>query len=111
MSSEPSDPTGGSAPLPAIAAGPARRRRGGRVVLYRYAVVMALLLVIVLFSALAPNTFPTAGNARTIINSQAILLVLSLGLTLPLITGDFDLSIGATMGLAGALVAVLSGMG
>jgi ribose transport system permease protein len=111
MSSDPSDPTGGSAPLPTIAAGPARRRRGGRVVLYRYAVVLALLLVIALFSALAPGTFPTAGNARTIINSQAILLVLSLGLTLPLITGDFDLSIGATMGLAGALVAVLSGMG
>ena len=111
MSSEPADPTGGSAPLPAIVAGPARRRRGGRVVLYRYAVVMALLLVILLFSALAPGTFPTAGNARTIINSQAILLVLALGLTLPLITGDFDLSIGATMGLAGALVAVLSRMG
>jgi ribose transport system permease protein len=89
--------------------GMAIRRGGVRLQLYKYAVVIALALFIAIFSGLAPGTFPTIGNVQTIINSQAELLILSLGLTLPLLAGDFDLSIGATMGYAGSMVAELSG--
>ena len=89
--------------------GMAVRRRGVQLQLYKYAVLIALAIFIVVFSIIAPNTFPTVGNVQTIINSQAELLILSLGLTLPLLAGDFDLSIGATMGYAGSLVAELYG--
>lgn len=81
----------------------------GRTVVYRYAVVIALLVLVVAFSVVAPTTFPTLGNVRTIINSQAVLLILALGLTVPLIAGDFDLSIGATLGFCGVTVAALVG--
>jgi ribose transport system permease protein len=80
-----------------------------RTTLYRYAVVLALAALIVVFSAVEPTTFPTLGNLRTIVNSQGVLLVLALGLTAPLISGDFDLSIGATLGFCGTLVAALVG--
>lgn len=86
-----------------------RGRRAARSSLYRYAVVLALAVLVVAFSILAPTTFPTLGNLRTIINSQGILLILALGLTAPLISGDFDLSIGATLGFCGCLVAALTG--
>lgn len=89
--------------------GMAVRRRDVQLRLYKYAVVIALALFIVVFSIISPHTFPTIGNIQTIINSQAELLILSLGLTLPLLAGDFDLSIGATMGYAGSLVAELYG--
>lgn len=89
--------------------GMAVRRRGVRLQLYKYAVLIALAIFIAVFSIIAPHTFPTVGNVQTIINSQAELLILSLGLTLPLLAGDFDLSIGATMGYAGSLVAELYG--
>jgi ribose transport system permease protein len=89
--------------------GMAAGRRGVRLQLYKYAVLIALVIFIAVFSILAPSTFPTVGNLQTIINSQAELLILSMGLTLPLLAGDFDLSIGATMGYAGSLVAELNG--
>jgi len=86
-----------------------RRPVDRRAMLYRYAVVLALLVLIGAFSLVAPTTFATLGNVRTIINSQGVLLILALGLTAPLIAGDFDLSIGATLGFCGALVAALTG--
>jgi ribose transport system permease protein len=81
----------------------------GRTIVYRYAVLIALIVLVVAFSIVAPSTFPTLGNVRTIINSQAVLMILALGLTVPLIAGDFDLSIGATLGFCGVTVAALVG--
>jgi ribose transport system permease protein len=86
------------------------RRRRGRTAIYNYAVLIALLFLIVVFSLISPSTFPTIGNVRAIVNSQGVLLILALGLTMPVISGDFDLSVGFNMGLAGTLVAAFSGV-
>ena len=80
-----------------------------RAALYRYAVVITLLIFIVGFSLLPPRTFFTLGNFRTIVSSQAVLMILSLGLTLPLTTGEFDLSIGSMLGCAAVLTAFFAG--
>jgi ribose transport system permease protein len=90
---------------------PARHARQGltRIAIYRYAVVITLLLFIVGFSLLLPRTFFTLGNFRTIVSSQAVLMILSLGLTLPLTTGEFDLSIGSMLGCAAVLTAFFAG--
>jgi len=80
-----------------------------RAALYRYAVVITLLIFIVGFSLLQPRTFFTLGNFRTIVSSQAVLMILSLGLTLPLTTGEFDLSIGSMLGCAAVLTAFFAG--
>ncbi len=80
-----------------------------RLLLYRYAVVLALAAFLVGFSVLLPRTFFTLGNLRTIVSSQAVLMILALGLTLPLTTGEFDLSIGSMLGAAAVLTAFFTG--
>ena len=77
---------------------------------YRYAVVFALLVLVVGFSIILPNTFFTLGNFRTIVSSQAVLMILALGLTLPLTTGEFDLSIGSMLGCGAVLTAFFTGV-
>jgi ribose transport system permease protein len=86
-----------------------QRERRARLVIYRYAVVIALALFVVGFSILLPKTFFTLGNFRTIVSSQAVLMVLALGLTLPLTTGEFDLSIGSMLGCGAVLTAYFTG--
>ena len=46
---------------------------------------------------LRPDTFLTTANFSTIFGSQAILVVLTLALLVPLTAGDYDLSVAATM--------------
>ena len=75
---------------------------------YRYAILIAWVLVIVVFGALRPGTFLTASNFQTIFGTQAVLLILTLGLLFPLIAGEFDLSIGGVIGFATMLTAVLN---
>jgi len=100
-------PTAGG-PLPQTAAARSRERRT-RLIVYRYAVVLALAVFLIGFSLLLPKTFFSLGNFRTIVSSQAVLMILALGLTLPLAAGEFDLSIGSMLGCAAVLTAFLSG--
>ena len=60
------------------------------------------------FGYLRPDTFLTWPNFSTILGSQAVLVVVTLGLLIPLTANDFDLSIAFTMTLSSMLVAVLN---
>lgn len=73
----------------------------------RYALIVAWAIVILVFSLLKPDTYPTSGNFQTIFGSQAVLLILALGLIIPLTTGDFDLSIAAMLTTSSMVLAVL----
>jgi len=73
-----------------------------------YAVLLALGVAILIFSVLRPDTFFTADNFKTILATQAVLVVLALGVTLPLAAGEFDLSSAALLGFAASLVAHVS---
>lgn len=63
---------------------------------------VAVLLVgmFVAFSIIEPRFF-TAANIRVMLTSVAILWMISLGLTVVMLTGGFDLSLGSMLGLAG----------
>lgn len=74
----------------------------------RYGLILLWAVIVVIFSLLAPQTFPTVANFSTIFGTQAVLLVLALGLLVSLSVGEFDLSCAATMGFATVLVALLS---
>lgn len=67
--------------------------------------VVAFVLMFLTFTALRGDTFLTRANLLTVVNDQAVLAIVAFGLTVVLLTGEFDLSIGATMSLAGALSA------
>lgn len=74
----------------------------------RYALLAVWGLVVIVFGILRPDTFLTTANFSTIFGSQAILVVLTLALLPPLTAGDYDLSVAATMGLAGMTLAILN---
>ena len=63
----------------------------------RLALPAAWLALIVLFGAIEPNTFLTSANAQNILGSQAVLVVLTMGLLIPLTAGDYDLSVAFTL--------------
>ncbi|MEO8969391.1 MAG: ABC transporter permease [Solirubrobacteraceae bacterium] len=74
----------------------------------RYALLAVWALIIVIFGALKPNTFLTGANFSTIFGSQAVLVVLTLALIVPLTAGDYDLSVAATMTMSAMTLAILN---
>jgi ribose transport system permease protein len=73
-----------------------------------YGLIIAWVVVIALFGALRPHAFLTTANAANILGSQAVIAVLTLGVLLPMTTGDFDLSVASTLTLSAMLTAVLN---
>ncbi|MER9950761.1 ABC transporter permease [Mesorhizobium sp. M0047] len=59
-----------------------------------YGLVMLTVLLILLFSILLPNTFPTLLNLRSIISDKAIIALLSLAAMIPMASGRIDLTVG-----------------
>jgi ribose transport system permease protein len=74
----------------------------------RYALLVAWGVTCVVFGILRPDTFLTTSNFTTIFGSQAILVVLTLALLVPLTAGDYDLSVAASMGLSAMTLAILN---
>jgi len=77
-------------------------------ILRRFGVVFVWLIVIVVFSALEPSTFFTFGTVQTIAGSQAVLLIIAIGLLVPLAAGEFDLSVASITGLSLVLIGWLN---
>src|SRR6478736_2038702 len=74
---------------------PARRlTRGSAARWARFALPALLVLLVVFFSIIEPDTFATVNNAKTILTTQAVLMVLALSALSTLKVGQFDLSIG-----------------
>jgi len=61
----------------------------------RYGLVVVVVALIVLFAFLNPDTFMTVLNWRSIGLAQSVTAILGLAFILPLISGSFDLSVGA----------------
>lgn len=73
-----------------------------------YALVGAWAVVILLFSILKTDLFPTVANFSTIFGSRAVLVMLTLALVIPLTAGDYDLSIAANLTLCAMVLAILN---
>lgn len=65
------------------------------------------VVIIILFTILAPSTFPTGQTAKSVLNQNAIPGIVALSLVVPLSTRVFDLSIGSMVGLANMFCAWL----
>src|SRR5262249_41019832 len=74
----------------------------------KYGLVIVWGIVVAIFAALRPETFPTTANFETIFSSQAVLLILSLGLLFPFAAGEYDLSIAGVMSVSLVLVGYLN---
>lgn len=74
----------------------------------RFALLGVWAVLFLVFALLQPDTFPTSANISNMLGSQAVLLVLALGLIVPLRAGDYDLSVASTLNLSAVVVAVLN---
>ena len=77
-------------------------------ILEAYALPMALAAIVIVFSFIKPETFAQWSNVSSILSSNAILVVITLALIIPLTTGDFDLSVASVAGLSAVIVAHLN---
>ncbi|NKK71134.1 ABC transporter permease [Rhizobium sophorae] len=59
-----------------------------------YGLVILTVGLIVLFSILLPDTFPTLLNVRSIVSDKAIIALLSLAAMIPMASGRIDLTVG-----------------
>lgn len=72
--------------------------------LARFALPFILLGFSTFFSIVKTQSFFTLDNLRGILATHSVLAILALATMLPLIIGEFDLSVGANLGLAAILV-------
>jgi ribose transport system permease protein len=75
----------------------------------RFGIVIVWAIVVLVFAIIEPNTYLSVGNLANIFGSQAVLVVVTLALIIPLTAGDYDLSVGGIVALSAMTVAVLNG--
>lgn len=59
-----------------------------------YGLPILTVVLVIFFSILLPDTFPTVLNARSILADKAIVALLALAATLPMMAGRIDLTVG-----------------
>lgn len=72
--------------------------------LARFGTLLGLAIMIAVFSALSPAAFPTLGNFVNVLNQASLAAIIAGGLTIAVIVGELDLSIGFAASMAGVLV-------
>lgn len=76
--------------------------------LEKYGLVIVWLLTIAFFGWLRPDSFLNWATFSTMFGSQAVLVIVTLGLIIPLTSGDFDLSIASILTLSSMMIAVMN---
>ena len=70
----------------------------------RWGLLLVFIAVFGGFSAWLPGKFPTSSNVQDILTSQPPGIFIAYGAMIVLVVGEFDLSIGATLGMSQYLV-------
>ena len=98
-------------PVPAETDPGAPRRSAGRVALTivsKYGTLFAMAILIVIFSFASPDfSFLQPSNLLNIVNQSTLTAIIAAGLTVVLVVGEFDLSIGYHASFAVVLVSGL----
>ncbi|MGV1793347.1 ABC transporter permease [Rhizobium lusitanum] len=74
----------------------------------RYGLLIAWLALVLIFSIASPEIFLSKANFANIFGSQAILVVMTMGMIVPLIVGEFDLSMTGLMSCCLMIIGVLN---
>lgn len=77
-------------------------------IIQKYAVIIVWAILFLVFSIMMPNTFCTWMNIRTMLGSQAVLVICAMAVLVPIIAGDFDMSVAANVTLVNIVVAKLN---
>lgn len=80
-------------------------------VLRRYGTLIGFAVILVFFSLMLPDTFLTGRNWLNITQQMSMLTVVAVTMTIVMVMGDYDLSVGSTASLAGIVAAILFTLG
>lgn len=79
--------------------------------LRRYGTLIGFALILVYFWVNLPDTFMTPRNWLNITQQLSMLMVVASGMTIVMVMGDFDLSVGSAASLAGIVAGLLFTLG
>ena len=80
------------------------KERGGIVHFFSiWNLAIILVLLIIVFAVLKPDTFLTAFTFQSMLNSRSIYALAALAVMIPLTSDNFDLSVASTLGIAQVL--------
>jgi ribose transport system permease protein len=74
--------------------------------IYKQAPLIALILTFSLFALVAPSGFSTMQNVETILRQTSIVACAAMGMTLVIILGGIDLSVGSLIALSTVVIAL-----
>jgi len=94
-----------SAPPPAPQPMPGAKRRL-RIDMRQYGILAALLVIVLLFQVLTEGRLLYPGNVSNLIQQNAYVLILAIGMVIVIIAGHIDLSVGSVVATVGAVAAL-----
>ena len=88
-------------------------RQGARRWLRLYGTFAGFVAMVGIFALMRPGIFLSPNNLRNITEQVAILAIVAITMTVVMVVGDFDLSVGAMASLSGVVVAdlLIQGLG
>ncbi|HUI52898.1 MAG TPA: ABC transporter permease [Terriglobales bacterium] len=87
---------------PAVAATLPAKSRRDRIVLQRLLPFLSLIVLFVALTIASPNFF-TSTNLSSVVRQTAVINIMALGMTMIMITGGIDLSVGAILAMGGVV--------
>jgi len=81
-----------------------KRRKSLRIIIP----FLSLLVVLGLFTILAPTKFPTLKNIILILQQSAVTMTIGFGMTFVIVAGSIDLSVGSVVALSGMIGASIA---
>lgn len=84
-----------------------RARNIRRRILQDSGLAIALVLAVAIFSATAPN-FATPENITNVLRQASFAGIIAMGMTMVIIAGEIDISVGSTVAVSSALLGVLN---
>ena len=77
--------------------------------LRQYGILAALAIIIMLFQILTDGRLLLPGNVNNLIQQNAYVLILAIGMVIVIIAGHIDLSVGSVVAMVGAVTAISMG--
>jgi len=75
--------------------------------LQSYTLIIALVLIAIIFGFFTGGEFLSSRNISNLFTQMSVIAVLAIGMTLVIVAGHIDLSVGSIVGLTGGIAAIL----
>lgn len=75
--------------------------------LQSYTLILALIIIAIIFSVFTGGEFLSSRNISNLFTQMSVIAVLAIGMTLVIVAGHIDLSVGSIVGLTGGIAAML----